>query len=134
MIIEIWDYILPKKGTQIRVKRSNFFHHGIYISDEEVIHFGSGNEINETYVNSYVQKTSLAEFLNGGLLEVRIYSKTEKKKLKPIKKIIECARNNVGSDGYKLLENNCEHFSNMCAFGESYSIQANNIKDKYKKE
>ena len=35
-----WEFIKPKRGDHIRVQRSGIYsHHGIYISDEEVIHF-----------------------------------------------------------------------------------------------
>ena len=38
---EIWVQKTPQKGDHIRVQRMNgvYAHHGIYVSDEEVIHF-----------------------------------------------------------------------------------------------
>ena len=31
--------------------------------------------------------------------------------------------------GYDLFNNNCEHFSNLCAFGKAKSDQIDNIMD-----
>ena len=54
-IIDVTDYIeikdnwtqkLPKKGDHIRVKRIGglYAHHGVYVSDDEVIHFTGQND------------------------------------------------------------------------------------------
>jgi len=36
---EIWTQQPPKMGDHIRVKRGLYAHHGIFVSDKEVIHF-----------------------------------------------------------------------------------------------
>jgi len=126
---EVWDYTLPFAGAQIRVKRPLYYHHGIYVGNNQVIHFGNG-DINDTKhpeLNT-VHQSSVEEFLDGGLLEVRVYSKDEKKKLLSTKKIIENAINGLGRKGYDFLKDNCEHFSNECAFGIKYSAQTNKLR------
>ena len=38
---EVWAFKNPKRGDHIRVCRMNgvYYHHGVYVSDAEVIHF-----------------------------------------------------------------------------------------------
>ena len=64
---EHWDYREPKPGDQLRVKRTGYYHHGIYAGDGMVIHFNGGPEAHAADVE--VQKTDISEFLRGGLPE-----------------------------------------------------------------
>jgi hypothetical protein len=123
----MWSFKKPEYGSQIRVNRGLYYHHGIYESDDCVYQFASpeGSEISpETAV---VCTTTLKKFLNGGDLEVREYTEEELKELKPKDEIIKYAKEHLGEMGYNLISNNCEHFSNRCAFGKSESEQVNNI-------
>lgn len=122
---EKWEYAQPEAGAQIRVNRRMYYHHGIYTGDS-VIHFGEGDPTADMLhsENNIVHETSLKDFLQGGLLQVRVYSRGEKKLLNPPEKIVECARSMLGEGGYHFVRNNCEHFSNYCAFSEKYSAQA----------
>ena len=126
---EKWDYCRFSKGAQLRVKRSLYYHHGIF-TGESVIHFGEGNseqDLNSPQTNK-VTECTLQEFLQGGMPEVRIYSRKEKKLLLPADEIVSRAKASLGNGGYDFLTNNCEHFSNYCAFGVAYSPQADTIK------
>ena len=50
----------------------------IYVSDEEVIHFsGTDDDSVLDWSKCAVIKTSLAEFLDGGTVEVKIYTDEE---------------------------------------------------------
>ena len=49
-----------------------------------------------------------------------------KKKRTP-DEIIAYAKAHLGEGGYNLVTNNCEHFSNRCAFGVSNSSQVEEI-------
>ncbi len=123
----MWSFKKPEYGSQIRVNRGLYYHHGIYESDDCVYQFASpeGSEISpETAV---VCTTTLKKFLNGGDLEVREYTEEELRELKPKDEIIKYAKEHLGEMGYNLISNNCEHFSNRCAFGKSESEQVNNI-------
>lgn len=127
----MWTLKNPSFGDQIRVNRGLYYHHGIYESDDCIYQFASpeGSEISpETAI---VCTTSLKKFLHGGTLEVREYSSDELKKLKDKKEIIDFAKKQLGSNmgGYDLFTNNCEHFSNLCAFGDKKSEQIDNIMD-----
>ena len=77
-------------------------------------------------------KSKVEDFLNGGFLEVRIYTKKELKKKFSNDLIIERALSKIGEGDYNLLYNNCEHFANFCVFGIKESKQVDNIHEKIK--
>ena len=79
-----------------------------------------------------VIKSPIEDFLNGGFLEVRVFSKKELKEKFPNKKIVEIALSKIGEKGYNLLYNNCEHFANFCVFGKKISFQVENIHEQIK--
>ena len=123
----MWTERKPVYGDQIRVFRGFYYHHGIYEDDNTVYHFASpvGSEISpETAV---VHRTTLKNFLNGGTLEVRDYNGEELKKKRKPSEIIEYAKAHLGEKGYNIVSNNCEHFSNRCAFGSSDSEQVKDV-------
>lgn len=121
---EKWDYCEFSKGAQLRVKRRLYYHHGIFTGDG-VIHFGEGNaDIDSASPESNkVTRCTLQEFLQGGMPEVRVYSRKEKKHLLPADEIVNRAESRLGEGGYNLYSNNCEHFSNWCAFGVAFCNQ-----------
>jgi len=121
----MWINKKPVSGDQIRVNRGLYFHHGIYVSDDEVIQYASpsGSEISEE--TALIIKTDLKTFLKDGILEVREYSSEELKKKRSNSEIVDFARKQLGKGlgEYSIVSNNCEHFSNYCAFGEKRSNQ-----------
>ena len=125
----MWIKEKPSYGDQIRVNRGLYFHHGIYVSDDEVIQYASpkGSEISAK--TALIIKTSLDTFLNGGEVEVRKYDSEELKKVRSKDEIVKFARTKLGSGlgEYDLINNNCEHFSNYCAFGIKESNQVEDI-------
>ena len=108
----------PIKGDHIRVKRKKglYYHHGIYISDNEVIHL-TGDSIFRWDLPK-PECTSLDKFLDGGKVEVRVYTEKQEELRQNIDTIVENARKlyKKGSKGYHLLWNNCECFANSCVF------------------
>ena len=125
----MWEKKSPSYGDQIRVNRGLYFHHGIYVSDDEVIQYASpkGSEISPE--TALIISTSLAEFLKGGEVEVRKYNSDELKEVRSKEEIVKFARSQLGTGlgEYHLLDNNCEHFSNYCAFGKKVSNQVDDI-------
>lgn len=121
---EIWEFINPKKGDHIRVSRGFYYHHGVYISNNEIIHFTGENEdaILDMEKNKVIA-TDLGRFLMNGRLETKIYTEEELNDLYPIKHIVKYARACLGDMGYNLIFNNCEHFANVCTLGRFRSIQ-----------
>lgn len=126
---ESWKYVLPQKGDHIRVKRrSLYYHHGIYVSDNEVIHFtGADGDSILDWSKCEVISTDLAQFSRGGRVEVREYTDAEVVDLYPAEHIVAYAKSCMGEKGYNLLFNNCEHFANMCTLGHFRSKQVEDV-------
>lgn len=125
----MWIKKKPSYGDQIRVNRGLYFHHGIYVSDDEVIQYASpkGSEISAA--TALIISTSLSQFLNGGEVEVREYNREELDRVRSKEEIVEFAKSKLGTGlgEYNLINNNCEHFSNYCAFGIKESNQVEDI-------
>ncbi len=123
-----------KKATyasHIRVNRGLYYHHGIYLSDDCVIHFGGTDSDNILDPSkARVIKTNLDDFLKGGILEVRNITQEEAATIRSSQDIANYAFASLGNAGYDLVNNNCEHFANECLFGEKKSMQVNEILSK----
>ena len=138
-IIDVTDYIeikenwvqkQPQKGDHIRVKRIGglYAHHGVYVSDDEVIHFtGQDDDSILDWSKCEVIKTDLATFLKGGTLEVKEYTDEEFQDLYSPEQIVIYARSCLGDKGYNLAFNNCEHFANVCTLGRFRSQQVERV-------
>lgn len=127
---EIWVQKMPQKGDHIRVQRMNglYAHHGIYVSDEEVIHFtGKDDDSILDWSKPEVIQTDLAYFLKGGILEVKEYTDEEFADLYSPEQIVTYARACLGDKGYNLIFNNCEHFANVCTLGRFRSHQVEKV-------
>lgn len=124
----MWETKKPQFGDQIKVNRGFYSHHGIYAADDCVIHFAPpGNTGVLDPSKARIIKTSLDEFLNGGQLEVRVYTEEEKKNKRNPIDIVNYAFTCLGQGGYDIVSNNCEHFSNLCAFGTKKSGQVESV-------
>jgi hypothetical protein len=125
---EIWVKKKPKYADHIKVWRNNIYtHHGIFVSNNEIIHFASRDGDNLTGSDNEIHKTDLRSFLRGGVLEVKVYNSEELAQLNPPDVIVKIARSLVGDDGYNLVFNNCEHFANYCTLGEHRSHQVEKV-------
>lgn len=123
-----WVNKEPVFGDHIRVNRGLYYHHGIYVTDDVIIQFGStSQELNPELAK--VMETNLDGFLKGGFLEVREYTEEEQKGKRTPTEIVNYAFMQIGRGGYNLLTNNCEHFANECVFGKNKSEQVDKIKD-----
>ena len=125
----MWTVRKLKYGDQIRVNRGFYYHHGIYEDDDHIYQYAAkeGSEI--SFENALIISTNLETFAKGGIVEARDYNDEELKSLKPKEEIINKAKELLGTGlgEYNLVTNNCEHFSNYCAFGKKESEQINNI-------
>ena len=71
---EHWARQLPVMGDHIRVRRLGglYYHHGIYVSDDEVIAFAGDDDYNPIdWWDTEIRATSFEEFRQGGDVEVR---------------------------------------------------------------
>ncbi len=117
-------------GAHIRVKTNGYYHHGIYIGNNEVVQFGLPNDLSKSFDEIEVLKSPIEDFSNNLFsIEVYSYSKKELKQKFPDKIIVDNALSHVGERGYNILTNNCEHLANLCIFG---SKKSNQIDDIYK--
>ena len=127
---EKWTVREIRPGDIIRVYTGRYYHFGIYIGDETVIHFAGPDPHTLTDASkAAVRKDSLDHFSMGKSLEVRDYSLEEKLKKRPPKKVIGEAVSQIGKAGYDIIYNNCEHFVNKCVFGVAYSTQIDKMRE-----
>lgn len=121
---EQWGVHELTPGDMIRVDTGRYYHIGIYIGNEQVIHFAGPdpNLLTDPSV-AKIRQDSLEHFAMGRSIEVREYSFKERLKKKPWKKVIIIAKSHLGEGGYDIIYNNCEHFANLCVFGVAYSSQ-----------
>ena len=127
---EVWCFKDPRRGDHIRVCRMSglYYHHGIFVSNEEVIHFtGDDDDSVLDWSKASVISTSIARFLNGGTVEVKEYTDEEMDDLYPVEGIVNYARACLGDAGYNLVFNNCEHFANACTLGKYRSRQVEKV-------
>lgn len=125
---EIWIEKKPAMGDHIRVNRGLYCHHGIYVSDNEVIHFtGKDGDSVLDWSKPEVITSDLDYFLKGDKLEVKEYTDDELEDLYPVDHIVKYARACLGDKGYNLVFNNCEHFANTCTLGRFRSKQVENV-------
>ena len=123
-----WKLIDPYYGAHIRVKFADFYHHGIYVDDSNVIQFGLPSEILQNPKDIKVISTSLEKFCGQSLFfEVYVFSKKELKTKKSDDEIVAKAKSLIGMDGYNIIHNNCEHFANLCVFGVKKSDQVSQV-------
>lgn len=107
-----------REGDMIRIPVGSFFHYGIYVSDSEVIEFGpapDGRPRDESSIR--VGVTDIGTFSGGKIVEVGVCDRREARARRSPKETVDAARAGIGSGGYSLLHNNCEHFAYLCAFG-----------------
>lgn len=130
MVAESWIQKKPKMGDHIRVQRMGglFAHHGVYVSDDEVIHFtGKEDDSILDWSKPEVISSNLEYFLKGGILEIKEYSDEEFQDLYAPEQIVTYARACLGDKGYHLAFNNCEHFANVCTLGRFRSNQVERV-------
>lgn len=102
------------RGDHIYVRRGRHYtHHGIDCGDGSAIHYvGPRGSVR------YVARTPLEKFAAGAPVLVRHHERrlgTEE--------AIRNAESRLGSSGYSLVRNNCEHFAAWCCTGRARSSQ-----------
>ncbi|MFM9883523.1 MAG: lecithin retinol acyltransferase family protein [Burkholderiales bacterium] len=103
-------------GAHLVSPRKWYLHHGIYVGGDRVVHYAGFNRL---FRRGPVEEISIAEFERGH--GVRILDRSASP-FDP-NAIIDRARSRLGERRYRLLRNNCEHFSEWCIVGEPRSTQ-----------
>jgi Lecithin retinol acyltransferase len=121
-------------GDQLQVRRwPGYYHHGIYVSDDRVIQFGSGLSLLDKAATT-VNAVSLAKFEGTGAAEVvrHGYNSGVTGWHPPADQpwqIIERAEFLLKLQPklpYNLIGHNCEHMANLCSvnrWAESYQVR-----------
>lgn len=127
-----WTLNDAKFGDIIRVKIGQFYHYGIYVTDDEIIQFGLPfTDIRRDSKTVEVLSSDIDAFLCGSFLEVGEPERKDGKRKKP-KDVVARARERLGEKGYHILYNNCEHFAFECMFGEKYCSQVEKVRNMWK--
>jgi hypothetical protein len=103
------------RGDHIYASRGIYTHHGIDAGDETVIHFTGEPGAKR---NATIARSSMTDFLQGAQCEVRRYGKRD-----DVDTTMARAESQIGTTGYHLVVNNCEHFATWCCTGRSASQQ-----------
>lgn len=108
-------------GAHLKVNRTGYTHHGVYVGDGQVIHYaGLCNGFNA----APVEIVSLKDF-QGKADKINIVTYDDVQCFSP-EEIIKRANSRLGENRYNVVFNNCEHFANWCITGRAESKQVKN--------
>jgi hypothetical protein len=110
----------PALGAHLVTPRLAFAHHGIYVGDGNVVHYGA---LARQFRRAPVEEVSLAFFAHGKALYMRPHPAPRF----DCQEVIGRARSRLGENSYGLLCNNCEHLCEWCVQGVSRSLQVERV-------
>lgn len=102
----------PPLGAHLVTPRGLYFHHGIYVGQGRVIHYAG---LSRGFCRGPVEEVSLDGFTRGRGLRVRYATPADCDR----NRIVQRARSRLGERRYRILTNNCAHFSVWCLYGQS---------------
>ena len=106
----------PQPGSHVISARRGYIHHGIYVGDGKVVHYGG---LARRSLRGRIEEVSLAQFAYGRT----VWTRSSDLPAFAAQEVIRRARSRVGENRYRVLRNNCEHFCEWCLRGESRSYQ-----------
>jgi hypothetical protein len=106
----------PALGAHVVTPRFGFSHHGIYVGNGNVVHYGA---LIYDIVRKPVEEVSLECFAQKRPVFVVEHDETTVSANETIRR----ARSRLGEGSYRLLTNNCEHFCEWALHGEARSFQ-----------
>jgi hypothetical protein len=102
------------RGDHLYARRGpHYTHHGIDCGDGTVIHY-----VGERGTERHVARTSYEDFAAGDPVHVRSY-----RNRLPVDDIVANAESRIGTGGYHLVRNNCEHLATWSSTGSPASSQ-----------
>lgn len=103
-------------GAHLLSDRDGYVHHGIYAGNGQVIHYGG---FDRSARRRPVETIPLCRFAAGRGVRVQ----PEPQARYAGYAVVARARSRIGEDRYRILTNNCEHFSTWCVSGVGRSEQ-----------
>ena len=110
----------PPLGAHLITPRFAYTHHGVYVGAGTVVHYGA---FAFHWHRGPVEEVSLSGFAHGHAVWVRPAGPDALR----CEDIVRRARSRLGENRYRLLSNNCEHFSEWCVNGEHRSPQVDRL-------
>ena len=110
----------PPLGAHLITPRFAYSHHGVYVGAGTVVHYGA---FAFHWHRGPVEEVSLSGFAHGHAVWVRPAGPDALR----CEDIVRRARSRLGENRYRLLSNNCEHFSEWCVHGEHRSPQVDRL-------
>ena len=112
-----------QSGSHLCSSRGIYDHHGIYIGDNQVIHYSG---FAEAFKKGAITQTSLESFMGGGN-DLKVVNYPSYQNTYSLEEIVHRAQACLGEDDYNLFFNNCEHFACWCVTGKARSEQVQAI-------
>jgi hypothetical protein len=107
---------VPNIGAHLITPWMGFAHHGIYVGEGKVIHYGA---LVYDIVRRPVEEVTLEAFAG----RRPVYVVQHESLPFEVAEIIARARSRLGENRYHLLNNNCEHFVEWCFYDVHRSFQ-----------
>ena len=107
----------PVLGAHLVTPWLGFAHHGLYVGDGKVVHYGA---LLYDIVRKPVEEVTLESFAEGREIFVVEHGEA----CLDIDEVIRRARSRLGEKHYRLFTNNCEHFVEWCLHDVARSFQA----------
>ena len=120
----------PEVGSLLKIKRKyGYYHYGIYIGNDQVIHFSGHNSdsVNNSNLVS-IRQDHLNNFIRGDNLEYLppIYSPFKTKEI--ISRAEQFKDSKTFFDNpYNFVTNNCEHFARYIFYGKKDCTQVKTL-------
>lgn len=106
----------PALGAHVVTPRFGFSHHGIYVGNGNVVHYGA---LIYDVIRKPVEEVSLECFAQ----KRPVFVVDHDEATVCAGEVIRRARSRLGEGSYRLLTNNCEHFCEWALHGEARSFQ-----------
>lgn len=112
-------------GTHLKVMRTGYTHHGVYVGNGYVVHYSGFAEM---FKKGKIELTSIDDFMGDAkaLYRVRYPAKCN---FFSDDEICERALSRLNENSYHLVTNNCEHFATWCVTDVKRSEQVEAVKD-----
>jgi hypothetical protein len=106
----------PPLGAHLVTPWHGYTHHGIYVGEGNVVHYGA---LMYDLIRKPVEEVTMGAFAEGRPVFVVTHCEGSFES----DEVIRRARSRLGEKKYRLLSNNCEHFVEWCLHDKHRSFQ-----------